>query len=321
MLAISSQVVLAAPQVVTQPVVPPPLLTGDDPDGMLARLAKRLDENDDDDWAADFFELDGPPDPDRDEHPKPLQFELPGSLDQAPPVTEDASPEMAGWIRWLILQNLPPNYEDRKKWGKQKKIFDGWDFEREGFKIETRRKYKTVNHGTWTRYYMEWIEPVTALKIHLSPPMEVRPRTYLFRLEVESPIHLFGRLSRYQWDAQLISISADAEAYVKLWLDIELEVRLNPLELPPMIQFLPKATDGHIELTSFRMTRLSHFNGPVVKLLSHSLREMMEDKVAEYDDKLVEKVNKQLDKQQEKLKLSLQNWVASKFGNAEGEGK
>ena len=228
-------------------------------------------------------------------------------------MVEQASPQMTGWVRWLLLRNLPPNYEDKRKWGKQKEIFDGWDFEREGLKIETRRKYKKVNHGTWSRYFIEWIEPLTTLKINMSEMREIRPSVFAFHLQVEAPLHVFGRISRYQWDAQLISLSADAEAYVKLDLGMELEIRLNPLEIPPMIQLFPRATEGKIEMTQFRLTRLSHFKGPMVKVLSHSLREMVEDRVAEYNDQLVAKVNRMLDKQQDKLKLSTQAWLSQSW--------
>ncbi len=59
----------------------------------------------------------------------------------------------------------PKNYEDTRKWDLQKEVWDGVDFSRDGVKVKTKRKHKLVNHGTWTRYRLELVEPDKNLKI------------------------------------------------------------------------------------------------------------------------------------------------------------
>jgi hypothetical protein len=90
---------------------------------------------------------------------------------------------------------------------------------------------------------------------------------------------------------------------------------MNPLKVPPDIEFRPKVTAAHVELVSFRVHRISQIGGPMAKHLGNGLRELLEDKLRDYDDKLVEKINKQIEKQQSKLHISLQDWIATRVGD------
>ncbi len=66
-----------------------------------------------------------------------------------------------------------------------------------------------------------------------------------------------------------------------------------------------------MELLEFQVTRISHVKGSVAKVLGSSLREVLDRKLAEYDDKLVEKMNKQLDKQKDHFHVSADKWLGS----------
>ena len=74
-------------------------------------------------------------------------------------VGDFASPQLISWLTNLIRENLPPAYEDNKKWGLQKAVWDGIDIWREGRHLETKRKKKLVNAGTWTKYRVEFVDP------------------------------------------------------------------------------------------------------------------------------------------------------------------
>ena len=55
------------------------------------------------------------------------------------------------WVTDLVREQLPEHYEKSKNWGHTKKVFAGWKFEQDGLRIETRRRWKDVNDGTWTQ--------------------------------------------------------------------------------------------------------------------------------------------------------------------------
>src|SRR5688572_551283 len=69
------------------------------------------------------------------------------------------SESFQAWITDLVRDQLPEQYEKKKNWGKTKRVFAGWDVEADGLKVETRRRWKEANDGTWTSYRVTPIDP------------------------------------------------------------------------------------------------------------------------------------------------------------------
>jgi hypothetical protein len=80
-------------------------------------------------------------------------------------------------------------------------------------------------------------------------------------------------------------------------------------------------TAAKFEIPDFRMRRIGQFEGPLVRSLSHSIREALEEKLADDNDKLVAKLNRAIDKQETKLKLSLADVMKSKWKWLVGDEK
>ena len=62
--------------------------------------------------------------------------------------------------------------------------------------------------------------------------------------------------------------------------------------------------DARIELVDFRLNRVSQLHGPLAKHLGEGLRETIDDHVAATNATLVEKLNRQIDKQRDRLRLA-----------------
>jgi len=244
------------------------------------------------------------------ERPKAQKLELPESLDRVVvPVTADDRQELSAWVRWLVLRNLPPSFEDNRKWGKEKEVFDGIRLRREGWKIETKRKKKTVKQGTWSRYFIEFVDPMEHLEIRIQ---EIEyPRTGSVRVitQIIAPLRLFGRVSQWQRDVQLVSISTNATATIELNVACDIQIQVNPLKIPPDVEFKPVVTDASVQLREFEVERISQIHGPMAELLGKGIREVLDHRLEDYRDKLVLKMNNEIAKQQEKLKLSFQDWL------------
>ena len=105
----------------------------------------------------------------------PLLSQVPPDLESVPLVEgSKLSPEMQSWIRWVALDNLPPVYEDNRKWGRTEEVYNGFRFRREGLKLETYTKYRTVKQGTWSRYFIEFVDPEQKLEISVDNIRPVR---------------------------------------------------------------------------------------------------------------------------------------------------
>jgi hypothetical protein len=266
-----------------------------------------------------FFDEDVPEadvsDVPKSERPNPSQLSLPESLDAVPvPATSDEKLELSSWIRWLVLRNLPPSFEDNRKWDRHKDVFDGIDFRRDGWKIEAKRKSKSVKHGLSSRYYIEFVNPAEKLEVQIvqidfpkNAPIRVVTR-------VVAPLKLFGRVSEWARDIQLISISTNATATIELNVTCDIQVAVNPLKVPPDVEFKPVVLDATVALREFDVDRISQIHGSLADFLGKGIRQVLDRRLEDYRVKLVEKMNSEIAKQQGKLKLSIQDWVQTSIG-------
>ncbi len=245
-----------------------------------------------------------------DERPAESSLALPDSLADVPvPASANERQELASWVRWLVLRNLPPSFEDNRKWGKEKDVFNGVKFRREGWKIETKRKTKTVKQGTWSRYYIEFVDPVKNLQVDIQKVDYPKAGTIRVVTQVIAPLHLFGRMSQWQRDVQLISLSANADATIELNVVCEIQVIVNPLRIPPDVEFRPVVTDARVALRDFEVHSISQLHGPLAELLGKGIREVLDKRLEDYREKLVVKMNSEIAKQKGKLKLSMHDWL------------
>ena len=230
-----------------------------------------------------------------------------------PAANSIATPQLVGWLTEMVRDNLPPTYIDDRKWGQQKEVWDGVKVWREGMRIETKRKTKLVNSGTWTRYAISTVEPEQNLHVEFER-LEVLPDSRIaFRIIVDCPVHVFGRLSQWARDVQLISISANADAACRLTLEGTVQIQLNVLKMPPDVIIQPHIDRAHIELTYYRVRRISHVGGDVAKLLGNGLRGVVDEKLDDMNAKLADKINKQIDRNRNRLAFSTQDWLRSKL--------
>ena len=140
-----------------------------------------------------------------------------------------------------------------------------------------------------------------------------------FDAEFAAPLELFGRLSEWQRGVQLISLSADADARVRLRVSVALKLKLDAgKKLVPDVLLEPEVTAAQLDLEQFRLKRLSQLHGPLAKHLGTEAREIIEDELADRNSELVAKINKQIAKKQDKLRLSLSDLASTKFGDLTG---
>lgn len=220
-----------------------------------------------------------------------------------------ATPDVVRWLERTLRANLPPDYEDDRKWNQQKEVWDGIKLRREGLRIETKRKKKLVNAGTWTRYKIAIVDPDQNLNIQVQRLEALADGRVAFTVTVDCALDVFGRLSRWVRDVQVISLSANADAACRLTLAGKVELRVNPLQFPPAVSLKPVVDVAHLELTYYRVRRVSQVGGDFAKVLGEGLRGVVDDKVEDLNGKLKDKINQQLVKHADKLSFSAQEWL------------
>ncbi|RMF40805.1 MAG: hypothetical protein D6753_10885 [Planctomycetota bacterium] len=224
-----------------------------------------------------------------------------------------ATPELVQWVNRIVRREIPTHYQDDRKWGKQKEVWDGLEWRREGWRLETKRRKKLVNSGTWTRYALDLVDPDQNLEIRFEKLVAQPDGDIDFELIVESPLDVWGRMSHWVRDVQIISLSAEADAACRLRVEGTIGVQINPLRLPPEVKLTPRVHAAGIDLTYYRVRRVSQVGGDFAKYLGVGMRGFLDEKIDDLNRKLVDKINTQIDKHADRWTLSVQDWLQDKL--------
>ena len=236
---------------------------------------------------------------------------------QAPPVDElriqDAPEGSRTFLTNLVLENLPGDYEDDKHWGKTRKRWDGVKMRMDGLKLRTNRRWKEVNHGTWKRYHIELIDPNEHLLVKITDWQQRGIGTVGFQLNLAARVRVIGRRQEWNNGVRLYSVTAEAIADVRLNVGMQVSTKLDATKFPPDVILLPVAETADARLVQFKLQRISHADGPVVRELGDGLEKILRKILAEKNAKLVGKVNRQFEKKKDDLRLSVSDLVKHKW--------
>jgi hypothetical protein len=218
-----------------------------------------------------------------------------------------------------VIEHAPREYENNKKWGGTKRVMSGLDWEFEGAKIETRRQWREANHGSWSMYRVKLVDAAEKFQVRLENLRDVGDNTAECDFIVLGTLHCFGRLAEWRRGVQLYSLSAEGEARVRLQSHVSMKMVFAGDALPPDILLSPKFTSAELILEDLQIQRVSRAEGPLVKQLSGLVESGVDDYLADHRQQLVDKLNAQLAKKQDKFRIPLSKLVESPWGSWFGD--
>ena len=220
----------------------------------------------------------------------------------------------------IAREHIPVEHDDTRKWGSTKKVLNGWHVRADGLRIYTKRKWKSVNHGTWKRYRITQIDPDENIVVRIQEIREIDDGRVAFRIELASRVNAYARLQKWKRGIRLASVSVDADADILLTADCVLGSRLDPTHLPPDIVLQPEITDADLTLRRFEVNRISKFGGDIAEELGRGLRKIIEKKIEEKRPKIIMKINAKIAKSEDELRFSMHDFFADKFTTDDSEG-
>jgi hypothetical protein len=230
-----------------------------------------------------------------------------------PPASADAGEDIDKLLTRLVLENIPHEFEETKDWGRQKERWDGVKFSRDGLKIETQRRKKMVNHGTWKKYSAQLRNPKEEFTVQLKNMRETADEKLAFDVHFLAHVNVEGRQSKWVKGVQLYSVGVDGHTKIRLAVSMELEVKMGSAQFPPDLVFVPKATRAQLTLDEFRIDRIGKLGGEFAQQVSKGIRSKLDEKIAEKEVKLLDKINRQLLKKQDQLRISIADALKSKW--------
>ena len=219
----------------------------------------------------------------------------------APPSAATAvSPDAtARIVARMIADAIPREYERKKDWGRTKRITTGVRSSGNFFEFDIHRKKTDVNHGVWKHYRATMVEPEKNLVVRIDNLRSVAPGRIAFTLFVSTKLHGWARAKVYDRGIHFISVEAEADVRVSLWLDCEVALETAPASFLTGIAVRPQVTSARMQLDEFRLTRISDVSGPLVRELGDGLKNLIEDELN--GPKLAAKLNRSIEKRRDRL--------------------
>jgi len=211
--------------------------------------------------------------------------------------------QASDFITQIIRDNLPDEYIDQRKWGMQKEVRRGVRFSGKLFELKMNSRRKTLNHGTWTMYEVRLKNP-DELRVAVAHPRSQGGGRLGFDAIITARLDCVARLAEWRQGVQLIALSTDAEAAVRMRLSCAVGIKIDTKDSLPAVGVDAEVTDAQLEMTDFRVSRISRIDGALAHELGKGLRDILEEKIEEKQQNMVEKINRQIDKNEDRLRLS-----------------
>lgn len=220
------------------------------------------------------------------------------------PATPDAAARqsLADLVGRLIEGAIPTEYDKQKDWGATKEVPVGVRIEGKFLHTHVHKRTKAVDHGVWKHYKLRLVEPEKNLVVRVTALHPSEPGKVAATLEIEAKFDAWARARVYQYGVHVISIEMEADARVRLVIDGELAVRWNSAAWLGTVAIDPTAQSARLELTEFRIRRVSDAKGPLVRELSGGVRKLIEEELD--GPQLTAKVNRAIEKKRDRLTLS-----------------
>ncbi len=242
--------------------------------------------------------------------PNASAAQLPASPQDTPP--NDTIDQL---LTRLALAEIPARYEDTKKWGSQAERWNGIRFELDDGRLETRRKRKTVNHGTWQRYALSLRNPEQEFHIKIRNQRELSDHKIGFEIHADAHIDFEGQQVEWKKGVKLYSLSVEGHAVVQIQINMELEIEVTPFQFPPDIVLKPKVARSVITVDQFRIDRIGKVGGEIAQQLGKETQRRITQNMSEYELKLTGKINQQFSKKEDGYRFSISETKKSKWAD------
>lgn len=242
-------------------------------------------------------------------------------------LTDDEARRTVQQLIDFALPRIPREFEGEKHWGDTKKLWAGVKLRRDGFKLSTKRRWKDVRHGRWTKYRVTLPGRKDApppLKIHVQ---SVQPHIkngsvsgVVMNMNLETPLDFSARIQRWNLGLQWYSIEISGHLTARMTMTSTLSTYPDYSEIPPAIIVDPSVQSAHLALHDFHVDRVSKIGGDVAEQWGEVAHKVAEEIfIEDLNEKLAGKINKAIDKNRDDLRWSTSDWISQWVGKASEE--
>ncbi len=202
--------------------------------------------------------------------------------------------ELTGALRDVLIKTLPEEYQNDKQWGKQRYV-ERWRWVHENGALRREKVMVPVNHGTWLRYEVELVDPNREVEVVLEKPRFSPGGLWRVDCKAYARLKLFGRLSKWVYGVQLISLNAQADARVEVVATFDFGLNWKTSNgLSPRWEI--KVQEIECRVVEFRLLRVSQLHGPVVREMGEFLDDWFNRRLEQQEEQIRERLNRSLER-------------------------
>ncbi|MBC7967588.1 MAG: hypothetical protein H7Z17_16865 [Fuerstia sp.] len=232
---------------------------------------------------------------------------------------QEAPREAIDFIRGIALLLIPQEFDDDDGWGDETRIQSGLNIRFNDGQLETNRRWKHVNHGSWLQATGKLVDPEERFLLSAARLPEPEKGTQRYDVEVSARVRVTGRQQQWSYGVMLWSISAEAVADVNLHLTLDAKSEIVQTDKGTRLRFIPKVTQAEARLTNFSLRRISHLKGKPVQEFGDLFEKLIRKRVDRENKNLATRINKALEKKRERLEIPFD--IAGWFNAADSKAK
>ena len=226
------------------------------------------------------------------------------------PATAPLNESLSKLAQRIVAESVPKKFEEQKNWGQTKKIVNGLRLKDDGDGLKIRKHMAEVKNGLWKQYAGELIDPEHQLQIRIENLRQTAVGQSTFQIFISARLRGEARLEQWKDGVKLFNFKAQADSKIAARLDCEMAWTWKASGALGQIIVEPKITGAQINLDEFELNKLGKIEGWSARELGKEFKATIAKKLHDEEPKLVEKLNKAIQKRQEKLRFSPDDIVA-----------
>ena len=240
-------------------------------------------------------------------------------------VTSHQAKDSIQWLATKASKHIPRTMSGDKNWGDTKRVWAGVKMRIDGFKLRTNRRYRELEQGRWIKYEVTLPDVPPAIEItNVSPDTDATTgeQNWMITSSVVSPMDFEARIQRWNLGVKIFSVTVRGKARIRLNSTLLVGFHLNYGEIPPGLVIAPSVQKAELVMEHFEVDRVSKIGGDVAEQWGELLEDILiERMVKRQNEKLVGKLNKVINEEQDELKLSLSDWLENWGSGGQGQDK
>lgn len=234
-------------------------------------------------------------------------------------ISPDQARESVQWLSTLALNRAPRSYSGEKDWGRQKEIWSGVKVKLDGLRLKTHRRQREVNHGRWLRYTVTLPPTRAAESTDVTIHRVQRPRdpvTGQPRWQIDSsltvPMDFTAQIQRWNRGIKVFSLTIRGDMRLRLNSTASVDFVADYTEVPPALVVDPRIDQAELVLEHFEVDRVSKIGGDVAEQWGELVEDVIVDRfLKEQNEKLVDKLNRAINKERDDLRWSITDALSS----------